>query len=294
MSEVISNISPVQIPLSAQTNGAEQSTAETLSIFQKLIENASEGIVMSDAEGTLLYANPAFYKERKYDPTEQKIIGKKIADMYPESELPRLGAFIEQIMQGKTVEGETLQKCEDGSVYPISFSAFPIMNNTGVMTHIGAVTRSIAARKQAEAEQQRLQQHIIDAQREALKELSTPIIPLLDGIIIVPLIGTIDTARARDIMRALLQGIADYRAKIVILDITGVPVVDSGVANHLNKTIQAARLKGTQTIITGVSDAIAETIVDLGIDWSVLEVQRDLQTGLMTALNRLGMTITSL
>jgi anti-anti-sigma regulatory factor len=143
----------------------------------------------------------------------------------------------------------------------------------------------------AQAERETFQQQIIEGQRQALQELSTPIIPLLDGIIILPLIGSIDTARARDIMRSLLKGIADYRAKIVILDITGVPVVDSGVANHLNKTIQAARLKGTHTIITGVSDAVAETIVDLGIDWGGVETLRDLQSGLITALGRLGMTL---
>jgi rsbT co-antagonist protein RsbR len=100
----------------------------------------------------------------------------------------------------------------------------------------------------------------------------------------MPLIGTIDSMRARDITRSLLGGIREHRAKIVILDITGVPVVDSGVAAYLNKAIQAARLKGAHTIVTGVSDAVAETIVDLGIDWSEIETVADLQTGLRSAL----------
>jgi rsbT co-antagonist protein RsbR len=78
---------------------------------------------------------------------------------------------------------------------------------------------------------------------------------------------------------------------MVILDITGVPVVDSGVADHLNKTIQAARLKGARTIITGISDAVAETIVDLGIDWTGIETLSDLQTGLVTALGGLGIKL---
>jgi rsbT co-antagonist protein RsbR len=97
--------------------------------------------------------------------------------------------------------------------------------------------------------------------------------------------------RARDITRALLAGIRQLRAKAVILDITGVPLVDSGVANHLNKTIQAARLKGARTIVTGISDAVAETIVDLGIDWSGIETVSDLQTGLIVALNSLGVRL---
>ena len=136
-----------------------------------------------------------------------------------------------------------------------------------------------------------LQEQVIEAQKQALHELSTPIIPVMERIIIMPLIGSIDTLRARDITRALLAGIREHRAKVVILDITGVSVVDSGVASHLNKTIQAARLKGTRTIVTGISDAVAETIVDLGIDWSGIETLPDLQTGLMVALAKMGRRI---
>ncbi|MCP4541232.1 MAG: STAS domain-containing protein [Chloroflexi bacterium] len=134
-------------------------------------------------------------------------------------------------------------------------------------------------------------QEIVKAQNRALQELSTPIIPIMDRIIVMPLIGSIDSMRTRDIMRTLLAGIRTHRAKVVILDITGVPVVDSGVANHLSKTIQAARLKGTRTIVTGISDAVAEIIVDLGLDWSSIETLSGLQTGLIVALNSLGIKL---
>ncbi|HDD24980.1 MAG TPA: GAF domain-containing protein [Chloroflexi bacterium] len=148
--------------------------------------------------------------------------------------------------------------------------------------------REIAERERVEAERARLQEEIIKAQRLAIQELSTPVIPIMDRIIVMPLIGSIDTLRARDITRNLLAGITRHRAKVVILDITGVPIVDSGVADHLNKTIQAARLKGARTIVTGISDAVAETIVDLGIDWSNVETLSDLQTGLLSALSSMG------
>jgi anti-anti-sigma regulatory factor len=138
------------------------------------------------------------------------------------------------------------------------------------------------------AERERLQQEVIDSQRQAIQELSTPIIPIMDRILVMPLVGSIDSMRAQDIMRALLAGIRAHRAQVVILDITGVPIVDSGVANHLNKAIQAAQLKGAQTIITGITDAVAEAIVDLGIDWSGIETLSDLQTGLAVALDSLG------
>ncbi|MCP4543814.1 MAG: substrate-binding domain-containing protein [Chloroflexi bacterium] len=148
--------------------------------------------------------------------------------------------------------------------------------------------REVAERERVQEESLRLQQQVIEAQKEAIQELSTPVIPIMDRIIVMPLVGSIDSMRARDITRSLLAGIRQQRAKVVILDITGVPLVDSGVANHLNKTIQAARLKGAHTIITGISDAVAETIVDLGIDWSGVETVRDLRTGLITALESMG------
>ncbi|MBN1813185.1 MAG: substrate-binding domain-containing protein, partial [Anaerolineae bacterium] len=148
------------------------------------------------------------------------------------------------------------------------------------------VQERTAELEQQQEENLRLQQEVIEAQRRAIQELSTPIIPVLEGVIVMPLIGSIDTLRARDVTRRLLAGIREHRARVVILDITGVPIVDSGVAAYLNKTIQAARLKGARTIITGVSDAVAETIVDLGIDWSGIETLADLQTGLRVVLAR--------
>jgi anti-anti-sigma regulatory factor len=151
--------------------------------------------------------------------------------------------------------------------------------------------REIAERERAQEESACLQQEAIDAQRWSLQELSTPIIPVMDNILVMPLIGSIDSIRAGDITRALLAGIRQHEAQVVILDITGVSVVDSGVAGHLNKTIQAARLKGASTIVTGISEAVAETIVDLGIDWSGIKTLSDLQSGLRAALNEMGLRI---
>ena len=150
----------------------------------------------------------------------------------------------------------------------------------------------IRQRELSQAERDRLQQQIIDAQKRAIAELSTPIIPVMEGILVMPLVGSIDSLRAKEIMRSVLAGITQHRAKVVILDITGVPLVDSGVAGHLNKTIQAARLKGARTIVSGISDAVAETIVDLGIDWSGIVTLSDLHTSLLAALDSVGFKLT--
>jgi anti-anti-sigma regulatory factor len=160
-----------------------------------------------------------------------------------------------------------------------------------------------AEREEAEAERERLlaeqtvlQQQVIEAQRQTLRELSSPIIPVLDQVLVMPLIGSIDAMRAKQIMRTVLQGIDAHHASVIILDVTGVLVMDTGIIGHLNKTIQAARLKGAHIIMTGISDAVAEAIVDggdasHGINWGTVETLANLQKGLHGALGRLGLTI---
>jgi anti-anti-sigma regulatory factor/putative methionine-R-sulfoxide reductase with GAF domain len=156
-----------------------------------------------------------------------------------------------------------------------------------VQERTAQLEKEMKEREQAQEENIRLQQEVIEAQQQSIQELSTPIIPVFDGVIVMPLIGSIDTMRAQAVTRGLLTGIRENRAEVVILDITGVPMVDSGVAAYLNRTIQAARLKGAHAIVTGISEAVAETIVDLGIDWSEIETLKDLQTGLRVALQKL-------
>jgi anti-anti-sigma factor len=194
--------------------------------------------------------------------------------------------------EGHIAGFEMAVRRKDGKIAQLAATVQLVMDKAGRPEFLEGTIEDITGRKQLEAEREQLQQEIIEAHEQALRALATPIIPVVDRIIVMPLIGNIDTLRAKDITRALLAGIQEHRAKVVILDITGVPLVDSSVADYLNKTIQAARLKGADTIVTGVSDAVAETIVDLGIDWSGIETLADLQTGLRAALAKMGRRIT--
>jgi rsbT co-antagonist protein RsbR len=123
----------------------------------------------------------------------------------------------------------------------------------------------------------------IHAQQEMIRELSTPVLKVRDRLLIAPLIGVLDTPRARQLTAQLLRAIRDHRAKVVVLDITGVAVVDSAVANHLLQTVQASRLMGARVLITGISAEIAQTLVRIGVDFSQLETLGDLQEGIAEA-----------
>jgi rsbT co-antagonist protein RsbR len=131
-------------------------------------------------------------------------------------------------------------------------------------------------------------QALIDRQRLQLLEVATPVIKLWDGIVAVPLIGTLDSARSQVVMETLLDSIVEQQARYAILDITGVPTVDSLVAQHLMKTVAAARLMGAECIVSGIRPAIAQTIVHLGLDLGTVVTRAGLADALGYALHKLG------
>ena len=127
-----------------------------------------------------------------------------------------------------------------------------------------------------------------------IRELSTPLLQVRDRLLIVPLIGMIDASRARQLTEQLLRSIRDNRAKVVVIDITGVAVVDSAVANHLLQAVQAARLMGATAIVTGISAEIAQTLVRIGVDLSKLDTLGDLQEGIAEAERLLGYRVVAI
>ncbi len=125
-------------------------------------------------------------------------------------------------------------------------------------------------------------------QQQALRELSAPVIEVWEDVLVLPLVGTMDTQRAQEVTEALLQGVTDKDAQVAIIDITGLPVMDTATANHLLKTVRAVELLGASVIVTGVRPAIAQTIVSLGIDTSTLTTKARLSDGLRAALELTG------
>jgi rsbT co-antagonist protein RsbR len=134
-------------------------------------------------------------------------------------------------------------------------------------------------------------QDTIAQQRATISELQTPVIQVWEGILALPIVGTVDTARAQDMTEALLERIVATGSEIVLLDITGVPVVDTAVARHLLETVTAARLLGADVLIVGLSSRTAMTLVQLGIDLSHVTTRATLAKGLEFAFRRLGLTV---
>jgi len=134
---------------------------------------------------------------------------------------------------------------------------------------------------------------VIGRQQSELLELSTPVVQLWDGILALPLVGTLDSSRTQVVMESLLQRIVDTGSEIAIIDITGVPTVDTLVAQHLMKTIAATRLMGADCIISGIRPQIAQTIVHLGVDLGEVTTKATLADALATALKRLQKTATT-
>ena len=134
-------------------------------------------------------------------------------------------------------------------------------------------------------------ERIIRQQQDAIRELSTPVLQVRERLLILPIIGVLDTERARQLTQQLLTGIRTHRAKVVVIDTTGVPDVDESVANHLVQTVDASRLMGASVIITGLSAEIAQTLVTIGVDLSKMHTIGDLQGGIEEAERLLGFTV---
>lgn len=174
----------------------------------------------------------------------------------------------------------------NGSVHWIYDFTTVVRDEGGTITHYYGYVLDITARKALEEQQLQLQQQIITAQQASLEELSTPLLPVSDNAVVMPLVGMIDSRRAQQVIEVLLTGISEHGASIAILDITGVRVVDTQVARALIHAAQAAKLLGTQVVITGMHPEVAQTLVQLGVELQGLISMANLQGGIGYALRQ--------
>jgi rsbT co-antagonist protein RsbR len=249
-----------------------------------VIDNAPCAISIRDHERRLLLVNREV--ERSLNMTREQLIGKTEDELFGAESTAAWADHDRQVVEERrTISTEAVVPGDAGERVYLSHK-FPLIDPDGTVTALASIVLDISAQKQAEEERRALQERVIEAQQTALRELSTPLIPIVDGVVAMPLVGTIDSLRAQMIMEALLEGISELQAEVAILDITGVRVVDTQVASALLRAAQAAQLLGARVMLTGIGAEIAQSLVHLGADLSRIEVQSTLQAGVAAALHR--------
>ncbi|MGB9724126.1 MAG: STAS domain-containing protein [Chloroflexia bacterium] len=262
---------------------------EELRLWADLIEAVDRGIGAINEAGVILYANPAWGQMHGF-PSLQEMLGQDFFELVEDGALVRKA--VAQTLSGPSWHGEITCRRLDHTRFPAALSLFPLGRSEPIL---GLFLEDITERRRAEEalravyeDQARLREEVITAQRKVIGELSTPVIPVLEGILVLPLVGSVDTERARRITEVVLEEVALRHARVMILDITGVPMVDTAVANALLRTAAATRLLGAETILVGITPAVAQTMIQLGVSLEGLITRADLQSGIEYALQALG------
>jgi PAS domain S-box-containing protein len=253
--------------------------------FVALAENAPDGIAVVSTEGTVNYANPAFRTMTGYG---DQIIGIPMTECFPPEESHRPLEIIQHVLEHGSWQGIAKYQRKDRSTFQGHLSVFAIRDTDGRPLAFPGIARDITDQLRHEQERITLQEQVIATQQAMLREISTPIIPLADDVIVMPLVGGVDSTRAQQVLEILLEGVVTHHAVIAILDITGVPIVDTHVANALVRTARAVKLLGTQLVLTGIRPEVAQTIVGLSLDLRDIVTQATLQSGIAFALVQRG------
>ncbi|MDI1480487.1 PAS domain S-box protein [Polyangium sp. y55x31] len=255
-------------------------------MLHAVMTNAPIMLFVKDLEGRYTLTNRAFDEGMGFEPNFA--IGKMEAEVLPPAVLARHRADDQRVFDGgEPLQIETSIPTKNGTRVFLG-SKFPLFDTNGKAYALCGIASDITDLRRVEAEQATFQVRIIEAQRETLRELSTPLLPIASGVVLMPLVGAIDESRAALVLEALLQGVVAHHAEVAILDITGVRTVDTPVALGLVQATQAAGLLGAEVVLTGVRPAAAQTLVELGIDMRGIKTVSTLEQGVSHAIARSG------
>lgn len=249
---------------------------DTRALFA-LAENATDGIVIANLDTTISYTNPAYCRMLGLS---EPPLGKHASDF--DNTKP------EEVGQQLITQGSWTGRIElypiHGGVIPAHLSVFYIPDEYGNSVSVAGIIRDLTEEVRQEEERNELQSQIITAQQALLHELSTPLIPISNDTLVMPIIGSLDTTRAQQLFEHALQGVSEHHSANLILDITGVPIVDTHVANVLIQVSMAAQLLGTRCILTGIRPEVAQTLVSLQLNLKNIETFSNLQTAIARTL----------
>jgi rsbT co-antagonist protein RsbR len=255
-------------------------------LFRLLVESVSDyAIITLDTKGLVTTWNRGAQRIKGYRPEE--IIGRHFSCFYPQDKIE--AGFPEQELKIAATEGrfedEGWRVRKDGSRFWANVIVTALRDEAGNLLGFGKMTSDLSERKQAE--------ETIARQAQEILEVSTPVVQVWDGVIAAPLIGTLDSQRTEQFMERLLQRIVETNSPVALVDITGVPTIDTQTAQHLIETVTAVRMLGAQVVLTGVRPGLAQTLVHLGIDLSHIVTRSSMSAGLRVALDLLELQVVS-
>jgi PAS domain S-box-containing protein len=284
-------------PLSGQCVGAvfddltkqramERSLQETSQFLQTILENIPMIIFIKEAR-ELRYVHTNRFLVEALGESVKSWIGKNDRELFPREIADLFIAKDREVFEKRTLVDIPQEEVptEDGKVLICHTRKVPLYDANGEPLYLIGLSEDITERKKAE-DAQRRELVLLETQEklmELVRQLSTPLLPLAEGILVAPLVGQLDERRGEHFLEALLEGIQQWQATTVLIDITGVPSMDANVAEQLMRATRAARLLGTEAALVGVSPNVARTLVELGVDFSGLVTHGDLRSGIRAA-----------
>ena len=260
--------------------------AAALSEQAELLDLAHDAIMVCRLDGTITYWNRG--AEQIHGHLRAEAVGQKALTLL-QTALPVPLANIQRDLRAQGYwEGELTHTSKDGRQVTTNSRWVFRPGQGGALDSVLQIDTDVTARKRAEQTEAERQKDIIRIQAQAIEELSTPLIPITDEILVMPLIGLMYSMRAKQILQNLLDGLAVSRGKFAIIDITGIQVVDTAVASALLKAAHAARLLGTQVILTGIRPEVAQTLVHIEANLSSIITCGTLQSGIQYAVTHSG------
>lgn len=253
-------------------------------LLRALFDDSSRGIILTGAEGTMRHVNAAAATMLGY--TTEELSGRRFNDITHPEDVAVGASLLREMVEGQRNHA-TLEKrylCKDGRTLWVSLGINGVRDADGKLMFCVVTIEDLSLRRQIEAERVAAKEQIIAAQRETLRQISTPLIPIAEGVLALPLIGPVDGDRARLMLETLLESVSRERARTVLLDITGVPAVDGEVAVLLVRATQAVRLLGAEVLLTGIRPEVAQRLVGLGVDLSGIRTLGSFQLGITQAL----------